>query len=70
MRVKDREGRVVPLHPGLAAELRAWRESRAAAGKLRRGPGDRVFRGVFPAQKDSLAKDLARAGIEKKMTVA
>jgi integrase len=59
---KDREARAVPLHPALASELR----EHAAGRRLRDTDDSRVFRGIFPAQKDTLGKDLRRAGIEKR----
>jgi integrase len=55
---KDKDKRAVPLHPGLASELRAIRPADATADA-------RIFAGTFP-KRGSLHRDFKRAGIEQK----
>lgn len=58
---KDREARAIPLHPELEAALRDLNAMRS-----KRDTDDaRVFRAIYPAQKDTLDKDLDAAGIPK-----
>ena len=63
-RTKDREKRVIPLHPALLEELREFAKARRSSWTEAR----RVFRNVFPSQRKGLKGDLAAARIDKRDT--